>query len=100
TVTMNGIATTDTTVNLSSSQPFLTLPASVLIPAGQRSVNFSITSTVPPSDTTVVITASTPAWSLNATTTVINPSGALTINPFIDSLDIESVISAADEPRW
>lgn len=58
TLAMNAPSTTDTVVNLLSSDPSaLNVPPTVIIPAGQTAVGFQVTTANPPIDVTVVITA-------------------------------------------
>jgi hypothetical protein len=62
----------DTIVNLSSSDPVLVLPTSVVIPAGITSIAFSVTTTNPATDTQVTATATVGTNSKTATVTVMH----------------------------
>jgi uncharacterized protein (TIGR03790 family) len=82
-VTMSGVAPADTIVNLSSSDPGVTLPASVTVLAGTNvSPNFTITTSAVAAVTSVAISASYNALSKSASLTV-NPISvsSLTLSP-------------------
>jgi len=57
TVCLNGITNVPTVVNLSSSDPHATVPASVTIPANQGSASFTVTTTSVTTTTSVQIVA-------------------------------------------
>src|SRR5580693_4903670 len=86
TVTLNQASTTNTTVALTSSDPkTATVPASVVVPSGQLSAMFTISTLTVTSSRTIVITATSGAASQSAALTV-NPAGlpslvSLTLNP-------------------
>ncbi|MGV3615007.1 MAG: SBBP repeat-containing protein [Fimbriimonas sp.] len=70
------------TINLSSSDPGVTVPATVTIPSGATTVTFAITTSAVTSNRNVTIIASTAGFSTTAELTVrANGVALLTINP-------------------
>jgi hypothetical protein len=75
-VVLNGVATTDTLVSLSSSDAAAEVPSTVTVDAGQTATVFGITTNVVSASTPVTITATLGATSRTA---------RLTVSPFIFS---------------
>jgi len=67
TVTLNAPVGSATSVSLSSSSGFATVPAKVVIPVGKSTVTFSVTHKKVTSETSVTITATLNAASKTAT---------------------------------
>ena len=70
TVNMNGTVAAGTTVYLSSSDPSITVPASVVVPASASTVTFSVTSSPVSVNTSVTITATCGGVTTNRVVTV------------------------------
>lgn len=74
TINLNGMAMSDTVVNLTSSDANLVLPASVTIPAGSTSAVFNIRAKVVITDTPATVTATYGSQTLQGTVTITKPT--------------------------
>jgi len=80
TVLLTAIAQATTTVTISSNNAAATVPASVTVPAGSQSRNFSISTTQVQVTTSAQITASLNGTSRSATLTINPAVGADTVS--------------------
>jgi len=80
TLTLSAPADTTAVVQLSSANPAVaSVPASVTVPAGAVSVDFTVTLHAVPADTPVVVTASRGDVTLASSVTVLKPADAVVI---------------------
>lgn len=96
TVTLNGTAAVDTTVTLSSANPAVNVPASVLVPAGASSATFSATTSAVGANTTGAVTASlgTVTKSVNVTVKAATyVSFTLTPNPVVGGNSVTGTVT-------
>jgi len=91
TVTINKVSGTVSTINLSSSTPYLTVPASVTIPSGGLTGNFTVLASAVPNYQTATITAQWTATVTSTVTTAIGLGATAT-----GSLIVSGVTDAAD----
>ena len=99
-------------VNLASNTNVAMVPSSVTIAAGQTTGTFAVTTTIPASDTTALITASNQSGATSANLTVLAPKPDLTItsasvpasaqtdSPFNISWTVKNQGSARADPPW
>ena len=88
TVTLSAIVQAATTVNLASNTTRASVPATVTVPAGASSANFTIT--------TVSVTATASA-TISATLNGVTRSAMLTINPVASTTDTVAITRAEFE---
>jgi len=81
TLTLSSAPASDTTVNLSSSDPAASVPASVIVAAGTTSQNFTVTTTPVATTKTASILASLDGSNKSAALTVHPPVDSVTLNP-------------------
>ena len=91
TVTINKVSGSASTINLSSSTPYLTVPSTVTIPAGAVTGNFTVSASAVPSYQSATITAQWNATVTSTVTTVIGlgatATGKLIVGGVTDAAD-------------
>src|SRR5262249_7017805 len=81
TVLLTNAAAASATVSLSSATPSLaSVPASVTVPAGKTSADFTVTTTAVASSTPVVLTSTLSGVAKNATVTVVPPPALVSLS--------------------
>jgi hypothetical protein len=67
-------------INLTSSSPSATVPATVTVPAGQTTATFTVTTTAVTANAQAVITALQTGFSFQATLTITTPGGSVALS--------------------